>query len=225
MPPKPPEASCSAATAAQCPWPPLCSSQPRRPATSSSSIEREEHQIVENRAAASGKDPQDLGPDGGNGAATPRGAAQQQHEHSAVISALQLQAAWWLATTLGWAKSMLRNTRSGAARPSAHRKGSPKLYLRSSEVYFDAHCDHSLPHMIVASETTQHTPWTLKAFESHCRTRDARCTCWSSTNGSAATKCSAHPTGAQAGLKPLNGCRMTENACRRLCLLVSQPRF
>ena len=106
---------------------------------------------------------------------------------------------------------MLRDTRSGAARPSAHRKGSPKLYLRSSEVYFDAHCDHSLPHVIVASETTQHTPWTLKAFESHCRAGNARCTCWSSTNGSAATKCSAHPTGAQAGLKPLNGCRMTEN--------------
>ena len=121
---------------------------------------------------------------------------------------LQLPAARQPAATLGRAKSVWHNARGGGVRLSAHQNRSPQLYLQSPKMYFDAHCDHSLPHANVASETTQHTLWTLKAFESHCQARNPRCTCWSGTNGSAATKCSAHPTSAQASWKSPNRCRM-----------------
>ena len=107
------------------PLPPLCSSEPHGSTTSSSSIEREEHRIVENRAAASGKDARDLGPDGGNGPAPPRGAAQQEHEHSAVINALQLQAAWcWQRHAAGQSRCCVTReaARLGRARTERGRR-------------------------------------------------------------------------------------------------------
>ena len=78
---------------------------------------------------------------------------------------MQLPAAQELATTFGRAKSMCRNAQGGGAKLSAHQDRSPQLYLQSPKMYFDAHCDHSLPHVNVASETTQHTPYTVKAFD------------------------------------------------------------
>ena len=60
---------------------------------------------------------------------------------------------------------MCRNAQGGGAKLSAHQDRSPQLYLQSPKMYFDAHCDHSLPHVNVASETTQHTPYTVKAFD------------------------------------------------------------
>ena len=80
--------------------------------------------------------------------------------------------------------------------------------VHSPEVYFDAHCDHSLPRANVSSETTQRTRWAPSAFESHCRTRAARCTQSVSTNGSAAHRHGAEPTGAQSGEEAANGRRM-----------------
>ena len=103
---------------------------------------------------------------------------------------------------------MRRNARRGKARASAHQKRSPQLYLQSPGVYFDAHCDHSLPREKVSSETTQRTPWAPSAFESHRRAQSARCIELSSTNGSAAHRCCAEPTGAQPGEEAANGLGM-----------------
>ena len=125
------------------------------------------------------------------------------------MSDLRLLAAQQLTTTFGRSKSMRRNARRGGARAGAHQNWSPVLYLQSPKTYFDAHCDHSLPRAKVSSETAQRTQWAPSAFESHCRARTPRCTCWSSTNGSAATRCCAEPISAQAGEEAVNRRRMT----------------
>ena len=72
-------------------------------------------------------------------------------------------------------QSQERALKGGGTRLSALRKRSPQPYLHSPSVYFDAHCDHSLPRDKVLSETTQRTRWAPSAFESHCRARAARC--------------------------------------------------
>ena len=107
---------------------------------------------------------------------------------------------------------MQRNARRGENQPNAHSKRQPQLYLQSPLVYFDAHCDHSLPCAQVSSETTQRTRWTPKTFESTDQARCARCTCWSSTIGSAATKFGAEHIGAQACVEAFNRRCMTIKA-------------
>ena len=132
-----------------------------------------------------------------------------------MVSGLHLHTACWLAATFGRQKSMQRNARRGEVKLSPHGKRSPQQYLQLSRMYFDAHRDHSLLCVNVASETTQRTRWTPKAFEWHYQARSARFTCWSSTDGSAATKCNTKPTGAQAGLKSFNGRRMKRKCAWR----------
>ena len=114
-----------------------------------------------------------------------------------MVSGLQVQTAWRLADTFAKAKSMRANARREKIMQSAHWKRSREPYLQSPEMYFHAHCDHSLPHANVSSETARRTHRTPKAIESHHQARTARCTCSSITNGSAAIRCAAGPTRAQ----------------------------
>ena len=96
----------------------------------------------------------------------------------------------------------------GGARLSAHQKRSPQPYLHAPNMYFDAHCNHSLPGAKVSSETAQRTRWAPRAFELYRRALTARCTQSSSTIGSAAQRRGADPTGAQPIAEAANGLRM-----------------
>ena len=102
---------------------------------------------------------------------------------------------------------MCGNVRRGRLRASAHQKLSPLLHLQSPEVHYDAQSDHSLPCEKVSSETTQHTPGHQARFRVALSSPRlcARCTSWSSTNGSAAHRCSTEFTGAQPGVEAANG--------------------
>ena len=113
------------------------------------------------------------------------------------------------ATALNWAEWISGGVQRGEVRLSALQTWSPQPYLQSPKMYFHAHCNHSLPRANVSSETTQPTQSAPKAFESSDQARYARCTFWSSTNGSVAIRCCAEPSGAQAGAEAVNRCRMT----------------
>ena len=94
-------------------------------------------------------------------------------------------------------------------RLSALQMWPSQPYLYSPQMYFHAHSDHSMPCANVSSERTQRMQSAPKAFESPDQARYARCTYRSSTNGSAAIRCCAEPSGAQAGAEAVNRCRMT----------------
>ena len=96
----------------------------------------------------------------------------------------------------------------GGARLSAHQKRSPQQYLQTPKMYFDGHCDHSLPGVKVSSETASRTRWAPKAFEPDRRARSVRCSQLGSANDSAAQRCGAEDTSAQASVEVVNGRRM-----------------
>ena len=217
-PPEPREHSSRAAAPPEPPWAPPHSSKVPCSDRGGGCSSDEEHRVVEKEAGGGGEGGADLGADGDGAGGRAGGALQRRIEDGSVKSGAGARGGPRTTASISGGKSGGARSKhqGGGARLSAHERRPPQPYLHAPKMYFDAHCYHSLPGANVSSETAQHTRSAPRAFESQRRARSARCTQLGSTNGSAAQRCVAQATGAQAGVEVANGfCMSAMAACTK----------